>query len=77
MSVVYYLAAGRFPALLRRPWLAGAGYGLAVYGVMNHVVVPLSAVKQGSKDPLWVRLSIAVHLRRIRCAQIAPCRQRT
>jgi hypothetical protein len=50
------------PALLRRPLLAGAAYGLVVYGVVNHVVVPLSAVKQGSKDPLWVRLSIAVHI---------------
>jgi hypothetical protein len=62
MSVVYYLMTGRFPWLLRRPWLAGAGYGLLVYGVMNHVVVPLSAAKQGAKDPWWIRLSLVVHI---------------
>jgi hypothetical protein len=62
MSVVYYLATGRFPRLLRRPWLAGAAYGLLVYGVMNHVVIPLSAAKQGSKDPWWIRISLAVHI---------------
>jgi len=27
---------------------------------MNYVVVPLSAAGPGSKDPLWVTLSIAV-----------------
>jgi len=30
--------------------------------VMNYVVVPLSAALPGSKDPLWVALSIAVHV---------------
>jgi hypothetical protein len=29
---------------------------------MNYVVVPLSAAGPGSKDPLWVTLSIAVHM---------------
>jgi len=28
---------------------------------MNYVVVPLSAAGPGSKDPIWVTLSIAVH----------------
>ena len=28
---------------------------------MNFVVVPLSAAKAGSHDPLWVGLSVAVH----------------
>jgi hypothetical protein len=28
---------------------------------MNYVVVPLSAAGPGSKDPLWITLSVAVH----------------
>ena len=33
-----------------------------LYGIMNHIVVPLSAAGPGSKDPLWIWLSIAVHM---------------
>jgi hypothetical protein len=29
---------------------------------MNQVVVPLSAAGPGSKDPVWVALSIAAHV---------------
>jgi hypothetical protein len=29
---------------------------------MNYVVVPLSAAGPSSKDPLWVALSIVVHM---------------
>ncbi|MGH6693540.1 MAG: hypothetical protein ACREF4_22970 [Gammaproteobacteria bacterium] len=29
---------------------------------MNYVVVPLSAARPGSKDPLWIGLSSAVHM---------------
>ena len=29
---------------------------------MNYIVVPLSAAGRGSKDPLWITLSIAVHM---------------
>jgi hypothetical protein len=62
MALAYFLAAGRLPALARRPLIWGGVYGLAIYGVMNHVVVPLSAAGPGSKDPLWIALSIAVHV---------------
>jgi len=61
MSVAYYLAARRLPLLWQRPFLCGAVYGLFLYAVMNYVVVPLSAAGPGSKDPLWVTLSVAVH----------------
>jgi uncharacterized membrane protein YagU involved in acid resistance len=61
MSVVYYLAARRWELLRTKPLLCGAGYGLLLYAVMNYVVVPLSAAKSGSKDPVWITLSIAVH----------------
>jgi hypothetical protein len=62
MSLAYYLIARWWPPLWRRPVLWGAVYGLVLYGVMNYVVVPLSAAGPGSKDPLWIALSIAVHV---------------
>jgi hypothetical protein len=63
MAVVYYLVARRWSLLWQRPLLCGAGYGLLLYGIMNYVVVPLSAAgRGGSKDLLWITLSIAVHV---------------
>ena len=62
MSGVYYLAARRWPPLWQRPVTCGAIYGLVVYIVMNYVVVPLSRAGPGSKDPLWITLTIAVHV---------------
>ena len=62
MAVVYYLAARRWPLLWRRPWLSGALYGVLLYFVMNFLVVPLSAAGPGSQDPLWVSLTILVHV---------------
>jgi hypothetical protein len=62
MSVAYYLVAGRSTMLHRRPVLFGAAYGLVLYGIMNYVVLPLSAAGSGSTDPVWITLSIAVHV---------------
>ena len=62
MAVTYYLVARRWPALWERPVPYGAAYGLLVYGIMNYVVVPLSNAGTGSNDPLWVGMSIAVHM---------------
>ncbi len=43
IASIYALSAIRLPALKRR-WLAGGfGYGVAIFLVMNYVVVPLSA----------------------------------
>ena len=61
-AVVYYLVALRWPLLWRQPVLSGAIYGLLVYGVMNYIVLPMSAAGSGSKDPLWIGLSILVHM---------------
>jgi hypothetical protein len=55
------VVARRWSLLRLRPLLVGAGYGLLLYGIMNFVVVPLSAAGPGSKDPLWITLSVAVH----------------
>jgi hypothetical protein len=61
MSVTYYLVARRWPLLRERPLLCGVGYGLLLYAIMNYVVLPLSAAGPGTKDALWITLSIAVH----------------
>lgn len=61
MALVYYLVARRWPLLGRRPIPIGIVYGLLLYVVMNHVVVPLSAAGPGSRDPTWIALTIAVH----------------
>jgi len=63
MSLTYFLVARRMPILGLRPIPFGAAYGLLLYVIMNFVVVPLSkAPRGGAKDPLWVALSIVVHL---------------
>ena len=63
MAVAYYLVARRWTALRERPVPFGAAYGLLLYAIMNYVVVPLSAAGSGgAKDPLWVGLSVAVHI---------------
>jgi len=62
MCVTYYVAARHWRLLRQRPWLAGAAYGALLYGVMNYVVVPLSAAGPGPADRLWITLGIAVHV---------------
>jgi hypothetical protein len=41
MATVFVIAARQMPTLLDRPWLAGVGYGLITYVVMNWIVVPV------------------------------------
>ena len=62
ISAVYYALATRWPLLHQKAGLCGAIYGLGVYVVMNFIVVPLSAAMPGSRDPLWVGLSVLVHM---------------
>lgn len=62
MAAAYFLAARRLPALRTRPLACGALYGLLLYAVMNHVVVPLSAAGPGPDDTAWMLASIAAHV---------------
>jgi hypothetical protein len=62
MAVTYWLVARRWDLLRPHPLACGAGYGLVLYAIMNYVVVPLSAARSGSKDPLWIALSVGVHV---------------
>jgi hypothetical protein len=41
-ATVYVLASRYLPFLLEHPFIAGALYGIAVYLVMNYLVIPLS-----------------------------------
>ena len=61
MSVTFYLFARRWTELAARPWTFGPLYGVLLYFIMNYIVVPLSAANPGSRNLVWVLLSIAVH----------------
>jgi len=54
---VYYAASQRLGFLVRQPVISGLLYGVAVYGFMNHVVVPLSAVP---KRPFVLGLALVI-----------------
>lgn len=62
MVGVYDLASVRIKALNARPLAWGLLYGIVLYGVMNHVVVPLSAAPRGPVIASWIILSIVVHV---------------
>jgi hypothetical protein len=61
MAVTYYLFARKWSELWGKPWVYGPLYGVLLYGIMNYIVVPLSAANPGSRNLTWVLLSIAVH----------------
>jgi hypothetical protein len=44
---VYFLASRRAPVLTRHAVSLGIAYGIAVYFVMNYIVIPLSAASRG------------------------------
>ena len=59
----YWLAARRLAALLKRPVLLGAVYGLLLYVIMNFIVLPLSAAGMPKFDNVpWVASSILAHM---------------
>jgi hypothetical protein len=59
---IFVLVAGQAPVVLRRPILSGLGFGVVVYGVMNAVVVPLSAAApRGAPPPEMIGLGLLAH----------------
>lgn len=58
----YFFASRRLPFLVRRPWLYGPLYGLVVWGVMNFVVIPLSAIPSGPRALSGIINGILIHL---------------
>ncbi len=51
MAAIFVAAARRLPALKERPLWGGVAYGIAIHGVMNYVVLPLSAFPGSGKSP--------------------------
>ena len=64
MAAVYFLVARRWSLLWRRAYVLGAIYGLWLYIAMTYIVVPLSRAGGGGapRDPVWVTLSVLVHV---------------
>jgi hypothetical protein len=64
MAAIYYGAARNIRLLVDRAVPCGIAYGLALYGAMNYVVLPLSAIgKAGGGAPLYITITgILVHM---------------
>lgn len=62
-AAIFYFAARAVPILVRRPILSGILYGLAIFVVMNLVVLPLSAFPRKVTFPLLATTTgVAVHM---------------
>jgi hypothetical protein len=61
-AAAYYMASLRLPILLQRPSVCGTAFGVAVYIVMNFVVVPLSASPRGPFNWTLAPLIVLVHI---------------
>lgn len=62
MVVAYYLVGNRIAVLTQRPIVFGLLYGLALYVIMNFIVLPLSAAGMPKFNNLaWVGSSIVMH----------------
>lgn len=64
MAAIYYVAARNIRLLADRAVPFGIAYGLALYGAMNYVVMPLSAIgRTGGGAPLYITITgILVHM---------------
>ncbi|MES2127584.1 MAG: hypothetical protein V4463_09955 [Pseudomonadota bacterium] len=72
-AFVFYAASRKLAWLVQRPIAAGALFGAAMYGVMNFVVLPLSAIPFTRKyAPVGVISELAVHMFLFGCS-IALC----
>lgn len=60
--ITYHFAVRLIPRLTRRPWIYGPLYGLVVYGVMNFVVIPLSAIGARSPSTAVLLNGLLIHI---------------
>lgn len=58
----YFVASRRVGTLSRHPILCGALYGLVVYVIMNHVVIPLSALTPGPRSLSQAVPALLIHV---------------
>ena len=61
-ALAYVMATRRMTGLNARPILWGAVYGAFIYGVMNYLVVPLSATNFSAPSGLYLVLGLIVHV---------------
>lgn len=62
IAAVFYCSCIRWPVLIRRAVFSGAAYGVVVYVVMNHVIVPLSLARPAPFNPAWFLDNLAGHI---------------
>jgi len=64
IAAIFYVAARNFRLLVDKAVPFGIAYGLAAYGVMNYVVMPLSAIHStGDSGPAYIRITgVLVHM---------------
>jgi hypothetical protein len=60
--LVFHLAAKRLPVLTRAPFWSGILYGVAVYLVMNRVVLPLSAAASSRPSGAVLVNGVLIHM---------------
>lgn len=58
-ALIYVVASP--PAALRKPWLNGTLFGLAMFTVMRFIITPLSAAPRNPMAPLVLAESLLVH----------------
>lgn len=62
VAAVYYGLSRKIRLLNYRPLLAGTVYGLAVFTVMQHIVLPLSAEPHSRPTPGWLIADAISHI---------------
>ena len=63
ITVIFFAAAAWKPSLRQRPLVIGAVYGVAVYGVMNYIVIPVSRIgPRPAGAAVVVATGILVHI---------------
>lgn len=62
-AALFYAASRRFDWLWQHAVISGMAFGLGIYVVMNHIVVPLSAFPgRSAVEPLLVFTGVLAHL---------------
>jgi hypothetical protein len=62
IATIYVLASRHLPFLLKHPLIAGALYGIAVYLVMNYIVLPLSRRPKRTFNLKFALTQLSIHI---------------
>lgn len=54
MAAGFVILVQLWPAIMRRKYLSGSAYGLAMFAIMNYVVMPLSAIGRFGNPQGWM-----------------------